>query len=79
MTAIDKNISAIPTACNASILSPSMKRAHITATGSSTVIKIELMFAPIFGMPTENGKAERIRQKGRTKIEVCRNLSEPDN
>lgn len=49
-----KNISAMPHVCNISICSPRINLAQITATGSSTVIKIELRHAPIFGMPSEN-------------------------
>ena len=56
MAEMDANMMIIPADCNGLIRSCRMIRAHSTATGSSTVIRIELIPAPIFDMP-EIGRA----------------------
>ena len=54
MAEIDANMMIIPADCNGLIRSCRLMRAHSTATGSSTVMRIELIPAPIFDMPAAN-------------------------
>lgn len=54
MATIDASITKMPVACKRLICSFNTMRAHRMATGSSTVINMELMPAPIFEMPAAN-------------------------
>lgn len=73
MAEMDANMMIIPADCNGVIRSCRMIRAHNTATGSSTVIRIGLIPAPIFDMPAAN------RAVGIVVPITARNTAQPAN